>query len=221
MPNGNHQHRLDESLSALMDGEVSELDLRRLVKASTSDSELAERWSRYQLAASVLRGERVAPVNPDLAAAVSAAIADEKTPQRMNATSAGILGRWQRTLSRSAIAATVAFVALLSFHQLSSPPADGQFLTSTVRPMSQPVQSAPQPQGFYIPAPHLRTVSTAAPQLVPDQRPGAMPQQSPSSPELMRHLNRVLVKHSEHAAHMGSQGMVPFVRASYSDQNMY
>jgi sigma-E factor negative regulatory protein RseA len=34
----------------------------------------------------------------------------------------------------------------------------------------------------------------------------------------MRHLNRVMIQHSEQAAHIGSQGMVPFARATYGEQ---
>ncbi|MFC6979067.1 sigma-E factor negative regulatory protein [Microbulbifer taiwanensis] len=78
MSHGNHQDRLNESLSALMDGEASELELQRLLKASAGSAEVGERWSRYQLAASVLRREQVAPVDSGLAASISAAIEREE-----------------------------------------------------------------------------------------------------------------------------------------------
>lgn len=40
----------NESLSALMDGEVNELELRRLLKHVERDPALAQQWQRYQSA---------------------------------------------------------------------------------------------------------------------------------------------------------------------------
>ncbi|WP_105103907.1 sigma-E factor negative regulatory protein [Microbulbifer pacificus] len=228
MSHGNHQQRLDESLSALMDGEASELEVQRLLKESdASGGDLGQRWSRYQLAASVMRGEKVAPVNLGLAASISAAIADElpltasAEPQAANDASA-IHSRWWRPLSRGAVAATVAFAAVLGVQQMQAPQMGGDELVAEIeRPAQQPVQSVPQPSGFLVPTLNTRSVSTN-PQLVPEQRIGGMgvsPQvQVVPSPELMRHLNRVMMEHSEQAARVGSQGMVPFARATYGER---
>ncbi|MCO1334931.1 sigma-E factor negative regulatory protein [Microbulbifer sp. OS29] len=231
MSHGNHQERLNESLSALMDGEISELELQRLLKASAASEELGQRWSRYQLAASVMRREQVAPIDTGLAASISAAIEQEEPLSQGGSggsavTSSLVNSRWWRPLSRGAVAATVAFAAILGVQQVT----DSQ--QNSVQGISQPVaslereaqpivQSAPQPSGFYVPAPSTRSVSTAAPRFVPEQRSGvvgqAVMQQAPT-PELMRHLNRVMIQHSEQAAHVGSQGMVPFARATYGEQ---
>ncbi|QFT54240.1 sigma-E factor negative regulatory protein [Microbulbifer sp. THAF38] len=229
MSHGNHQERLNESLSALMDGEVSELELQRLLKASAASEELGERWSRYQLAASVMRREQVASVESGLAASISAAIdLEEPLSQAGNggavAANGLINNRWWRPLSRGAIAATVAFAAILGVQQISDTqqnPVQGNELVAEVERPAQPVvQSAPQPSGFYVPAPSTRSVSTATPSFVPEQR-GVVGQQviqQVPTPELMRHLNRVMIQHSEQAAHVGSQGMVPFARATYGEQ---
>lgn len=226
MSHGNHQDRLNESLSALMDGEVSELELQRLLKASSASTEMGQRWSRYQLVASALRREQVAPVDSGLAANISAAIEREEPLSRPVGTveSAGQLtrSRWWRPLSRGAVAATVAFAAVLGVQQLSQPqPGNSDMLAEAERPVQQPVQSSPQPSGFYVPAPSTRSVSTGAPRLVPDRQPGVAGQAAAKqvpTPELMRHLNRVMIKHSEQAAHVGNQGMVPFARATYGEQ---
>jgi sigma-E factor negative regulatory protein RseA len=105
--------------------------------------------------------------------------------------------------------------------QFSATPTDSEFLADADRPAQQPVQSLPQPSGFYVPAPTTRSVSTAAaPRLVPEQRQGlGQPVQQAPTPELMRHLNRVMIQHSEQAAQMGSQGMVPFARATYGERS--
>ncbi|MCX2793640.1 sigma-E factor negative regulatory protein [Microbulbifer thermotolerans] len=228
MSHGKHQERLYESLSALMDGEVGELELQRLLKASAASSEVGARWSRYQLAASVLRREQIAPVDGDLAARISAAIEREEPPMQSGGGGGGAPGgwrdsRWWRPMSRGAVAATVAFAAILGVQQISSVQRDSgtELVAEVERPAQQPVQSASQPSGFYVPAPSARSVSTASPRLVPDYQPGgsgqAVIQQVPT-PELMRHLNRVMIQHSEQAAHVGSQGMVPFARATYGEQ---
>ncbi|WP_444902779.1 sigma-E factor negative regulatory protein [Microbulbifer sp. CnH-101-E] len=231
MSHGNHQERLNESLSALMDGEVSELELQRLLKASSASEELGERWSRYQLAASVMRREQVAPVNSSLAANISAAIdLEEPLSQTGSGGAVAVNGlinnRWWRPLSRGAVAATVAFAAILGVQQITDTqqsPVQGQgveLMAEVERPAQPVVQSAPQPSGFYVPAPSTRSVSTATPSFVPEQR-GVVGQQviqQVPTPELMRHLNRVMMQHSEQAAHVGSQGMVPFARATYGEQ---
>ncbi|MBN8431176.1 sigma-E factor negative regulatory protein [Microbulbifer salipaludis] len=226
MSHGNHQQRLNESLSALVDGEASELEIQRLLKSSdAAGGDLQQRWSRYQLAGSVLRGEKVAPVDLGLAASISAAIADEpslaESAQPAAANDAGESGRsrWWRPLSRGAVAATVAFAAVLGVQQMQSPQPGTQMVAELERPAQQPVQSAPQPSGFLVPTLNTRPVSTA-PQLVPEQRVGSpSPQvQMVPSPELMRHLNRVMLEHSEQAARVGSQGMVPFARATYGER---
>ncbi|WGL16707.1 sigma-E factor negative regulatory protein [Microbulbifer bruguierae] len=232
MSHGNHQQRLHESLSALMDGEANELELQRLLKESevnggVSAEDLNQRWSRYQLAASVMRGEKVAPVDLGLAASISAAIADEPPlsqpaePQSANDGGDSSGGnRWLKSLSRGAVAATVAFAAILGVQQMQAPQPGTELVAEVERPVQQPVQPMPQSSGFVTPALNTRAVSTA-PQLVPEPRVGVSPAyqgQVVPSPELMRHLNRVMLEHSEQAARVGSQGMVPFARATYGER---
>ncbi len=54
-----------ESLSALLDNEADELELRRIIKSCEQDEELRATWGRYNLAQSLLHGAAVT-VNPDL-----------------------------------------------------------------------------------------------------------------------------------------------------------
>lgn len=233
MSHGHHQDRLNESLSALMDGENSELELQRLLKAGAGSDELGARWSRYQLAASVMRREQVAPVDSGLAASISAAIEREESLSQSVGAGAepavsAARSRWWRPLSRGAVAATVAFAAILGVQQITSvqqvqPDGSAELVADAEVPVQQQptAHAAPQSSDFYVPAPSTRSVSTAAPRLVPEAQPGVSGQpvmQPIPTPELMRHLNRVMIQHSEQAAHVGSQGMVPFARATYGDQ---
>ena len=66
---------LQESLSAVMDNEADQLELRRVLAVS-EDGELRGTWSRYQIARAAMRRELVVP-QLDIASAVSAALADE------------------------------------------------------------------------------------------------------------------------------------------------
>lgn len=66
-----------EPVSALMDGEVSDFELRRILDRIEAEPELAEAWQRYQLISSVMRNEETASPDIDISGSVMAAIAEE------------------------------------------------------------------------------------------------------------------------------------------------
>lgn len=51
--------KLRESLSATMDGEADEFELRRVLDEMQKDGGLREVWTRYHIAGMLMRGERV------------------------------------------------------------------------------------------------------------------------------------------------------------------
>lgn len=69
-----------ESLSALMDSESDELELRRVLKSLPDDSDAAETWRRYHLARSMMQRERDVDVSVDLSAGIMARLRDEPAP---------------------------------------------------------------------------------------------------------------------------------------------
>jgi len=69
-----------ESLSALMDGESDELELRRVLKSLPDDADAAETWRRYHLARSMMQREREVDVSVDLSAGIMARLHDEPVP---------------------------------------------------------------------------------------------------------------------------------------------
>ncbi|MDC0404167.1 sigma-E factor negative regulatory protein [Porticoccaceae bacterium] len=109
-----YQQRVKESLSALADGEISELELQRLLRELDGDegSALRQRWSGYHQQRSLLRGEQFESL--DLSSAVAAAIADEPRHARSRWSSLG------SNLSRLAVAASVAVFALVGVQQLQT-----------------------------------------------------------------------------------------------------
>src|SRR5690606_15834673 len=89
-------------LSALMDGEVDEFELRRTLDLIDQDPALRGKWRRYQLAASALRGESLS-WRDDLSERIAQAVASEPAPRRP--VLVGILGR-------AAVAASVAVLTV-------------------------------------------------------------------------------------------------------------
>ena len=69
-----------ESLSALMDSESDELELRRVLKSLPDDADAAETWRRYHLARSMMQRERGVDVSVDLSAGIMARLREEPAP---------------------------------------------------------------------------------------------------------------------------------------------
>lgn len=114
-----------EELSALMDGEASELEVRRVLGNIGKDQALRQKWSRYQLAGSVLRGETQGRAEQwqgmDLSARVAQAIeaepaliADAALKKRLGA---GLM----RPLTNMAVAASVSAAVILGWQNIQSP----------------------------------------------------------------------------------------------------
>ncbi|MGS2723213.1 sigma-E factor negative regulatory protein [Porticoccus sp. GXU_MW_L64] len=141
-----HDNRLRESLSALMDDSADELELQRVLKAAADDGELRNTWERYQLARSALHND--APARTlDLSASVAAALDAEPAHK----ATGGVL----KTLGRVAIAASVTLAIVIGVQQANLPgnPAGNVGIASsndTVPPVasefSQPIPTAPVSQ---------------------------------------------------------------------------
>ena len=97
-----------ETLSAMLDDEADELELRRLLKASADNPDLQRAWERYNLTGAVLRGERTAPLSEDFHLQIASRLRDEAAPGQ------GLPVRASRRLAgRFAIAATVAVAVFI------------------------------------------------------------------------------------------------------------
>lgn len=112
-----------ESLSALMDGEASEFEVRRLLDSLDEDPELRARWRRYQLARAALRRE-LPPRAVDLSQRVRDALEGAPAPRRTWGVSLAALGR-------AAVAASVAAVTVFAaLHWRDGHRADPQVASS-------------------------------------------------------------------------------------------
>lgn len=183
---------LHESLSAVMDNEADELELRRVL-ASSGDEEIRATWSRYQIARAVMHKELLEP-RLDIAAAVSAALAEEAVP------AAAPKAAW-RTLGRLAVAASVT-VAVLAGVRLYNQDEVGTRQLAQQGSM-QPLISAPQANkdavlaGYRVESPRALPQGSAAVSGWHDQR-----------------LPAYLRQHAQQAAMSGSESALPYARAA-------
>ena len=119
------RERLRESLSVALDGQASELELRRVLDGVGYDDELRSTASRYQLIGDGIRGETNQFAGIDLSAGVMGAIEREDQPaswaeqsskvareESGKASVLSVLDNWWFSLGRVAMAASVAFAVV-------------------------------------------------------------------------------------------------------------
>ncbi len=103
-----------EALSALMDGEVQELELRRSLDAIASSAALRDRWRRQHQVSEVLRSRHIHRPDIDVSERVVASLSDRPTFSR-------------NPLWSMAVAASVTFAVVMGGQML---------ITSAERPVS-------------------------------------------------------------------------------------
>ena len=113
------EKRLLESVSALVDGEASEIELHRILKQldadhANQDQSVASKWSRYHSVSQAMADTPLGGV--DISQSVSSAIAEE--PTYASSFSPTIKSKLY-SMGRFAVAASVAFVAIIGVQQLN------------------------------------------------------------------------------------------------------
>ncbi|MNF45506.1 Sigma factor AlgU negative regulatory protein [compost metagenome] len=186
---------LQESLSAVMDNEADELELRRVLAAS-EDQELRATWSRYQIARAVMHKELLEP-RLDIAAAVSAALAEEAVPAKV------VRGPW-RTLGRLAVAASVTLAVLAGVRLYNQDDVAGTQQLAQQQ-ATQPAMVMPQAQQGAVLAGYSEEGQQA-------QQPIGATQASSGWHE--KRLPSYLRQHAQQAAMSGSDSALPYARAA-------
>lgn len=144
-----------ESLSALLDGETDELELRRILQKSESDPSILETWGRYNLVHSVLTATAV-PVSSGFANAFADKL-DAESPLSVSSRSASSgTGTWKQSLSKFAVAASVAIVGVVWLQTANQPDSAAVAGSDLVPVNNQQVGQEP------------RFVLAASPQVEPD-----------------------------------------------------
>lgn len=212
-----------ESLSALMDGEASEFEVHAVLKECAQSEDARARWQRYHLVSSSLSKEAVSSPDLNLCNSIISAIAEE------DAHKAPFGDRVWKPLSRFAVAASVAFVAVFSVQQFNQPesPAELPVAATDNSSVTEPVQF---PSAFSVPRVPIQTVSASSVSPKPSagwqqEAPVVVVRKVDQQPNIdeqriEEYLNGLMLIHSEYSAIDGNQGVLPLARmpASNPDQ---
>ena len=188
---------LHESLSAVMDNEADELELRRVL-AADGDTETRATWSRYQIARAAMHRELIEP-RLDIASSVSAALADEPALVAPVASKPARSG-W-RGLGRLAVAASVTVAVLAGVRLYNQSDVAGPQLAQ--QPASQPNIVLPQ--------------TNQGPAVLAGYNGQAAPEQAQAPAESWHEerLPSYVRQHAQQAAFgSGAESALPYARAA-------
>jgi sigma-E factor negative regulatory protein RseA len=170
------------------------LELRRVLNAF-DDVETRETWARYQIARAVMHKDLLLP-RLDIAAAVSAALADEAVPAKASR------GPW-RSLGRLAVAASVTVAVLAGVRLYNQDEIAG---VQMAQQSNQPSLATPQVKGPAVLAGYSESSEAAGPMTngVLQGQPGWHDQRLPN----------YLRQHAQQAALKGTESALPYARAA-------
>ena len=125
--------QIREQVSAFLDGELPDSETELLLKRLTRDGELRESFGRYALIGEAIRGASEAYLTRGFAGRVNLAIDGEPAPGGAH-TAQVRTAHWWRPFAGVAVAAGVAAVAVVAFHQRADAPG--------VRPLAVTAQNS-------------------------------------------------------------------------------
>ncbi len=188
--------KLKESLSALYDGEAEQLEARRALKSGASEPELETQWEHYSLIGDVIRGQGDGVGQIDLSAGVMQALESSE-----GESTAKHSVHWSRRwYAQAAVAAGVAFTLMIG---LNTQPAETPVLAEQA-----PIEFSPAT----ISNPLALQAGVAVQQQM--QTPAAQAIQA----QLQKEIEAYIIRHAEHSAASGQQGLLPLARVMETDQ---
>ena len=214
---------VSESISALMDGEASELELHRVLK-TIDDEHSTERatWARYQMISATMRGDQQAMPESAMAIDLSGVIREAIEKEDIEAPKEN----WWQRASKLAIAASVAGVVIVTAQVVNNssvqePSAALAAQTEEATPI--PATSSPAlPPSYQPPFSPATARTVSAHDAMPAQQVSqpryypvitkAQPVVSsqPPSEEVQMYLQRVMEVHASNAAVNSGRGMMPY-----------
>jgi sigma-E factor negative regulatory protein RseA len=185
-----------ELLSALMDGEASEHEVRQALRAVGDDPALAATWRRYHLAQAALRGDRQVFAGADLRAAIAGKLNEEPVP------AAAAPRAWLKPLASVAIAASITMVTVFSwqaFRDARTPTAGAETVAAVAPVVEQRVALGP-----------MVMVREDGEELVMPVAASAGNTESPTAAQ--DRLNAYLTRHAQAAGAANARGLAPYAR---------
>lgn len=219
--------KYDELLSSLVDGEITELELRRLLKVSDEEfKSLRDRWSGYHMAKASINNDVPDVSFTDLSSSISALIAEEPAhsisgnieqiakPVKKQSVWAGV--------GRFAIAASVAGAVVLGV-QFAPTDIDGQIADTQTAPVPT-VTGLKVPSSFGHGLPVDTTISTVSTDNNPvvQQNRDVIVINEDTKNELKKaenEVNRLMLEHAQNSAQNTQQGVLPYARVPESSQD--
>lgn len=210
---------LQESLSALMDGEATELEVRRLLKADdTAYEEVRGFWSRYQVSSAGVKKDTPDVVYRDLSLSISAAIAEEPVYAAKADTDTARTKEKTKTsvwsgMGRFAVAASVAGAVVLGVQ--FAPNEVGQQVVES-DPVTLPSSSVPSgfAQGLSADT-TISTVSNTSPNQNNNNERAPINITDSTKEQLKQveeQVNRLMLEHAQNASQNTQQGVLPYAR---------
>lgn len=176
----------EELVSALMDGESSDSSA---VKKISQSAELAEKWQRYHLIRSTMRGERATSLELDITAAVAEQLDQEPVvlaPIHRRKVFGGRVSAkvvpMFRQVSQYAVAASVAVAVIVGVQQYNQP---------------AEVQGLDGPGLITMPGGHLSPVSLEQTKVVPTTTNNNIERQRRMNAYLLDHQQQLRLKQNK------------------------
>ena len=226
----NARLHLRESLSALMDGEANELEMRRVLDRLGQDQDLRETALGYQRIGETIRNEQNAFSGIDLSASISAALEEEPVPvlegsveqsaQQTASIQTVKKTGWAANLGRFAIAASVAVATVVGVQTWNAATrtdtgfGNGTEVASVTGPAGYPTGNLPTADMFG--ARGLQAgLGTPQTSLTPEQMNQARGYADRVAQERFR---AYMLEHAEQATAQSGSGVMPFIRAASFQQ---
>jgi sigma-E factor negative regulatory protein RseA len=186
--------QIREQVSAFLDGELPNSESELLLKRLTRDGVLRESFGRYALIGEAIRGGSRAYLTQGFAGRVNLAIDGE--PISAGGHTAQVhASRWWRPFAGAAVAAGVAAVAVVAFHQRADAPGLRPALAQT----RVQVQSAALAQNGAVPAAPREAISYTVPAISGAAQPAGL---APGR------LTNYVFAHSKYSSGLAQRGVM-------------
>ena len=223
------KQRLKESLSVTLDGQASELELRRVLDGVGYDDELRSTANHYQLIGDAIRGETNQFAGIDLSVGVMGAIEREDQATRWadqgekakaareesgQSTILSLLDDWWSSLGRVAVAASVAFAVVFGVRNVQIAQDVQTVAVNDPAVLNQPVQLTSGTSSYGASGILAGYNSRQHDSITPEQLAYA---QSVADQATKERFRAYALQHAELSAVHGGQGVLPFARLTSFD----
>lgn len=223
------QQQLEESLSALVDGEATELEMRRLLKADDEQyNQMRRSWLNYQTASASMKQDVPAVDYVNLADSIMDAIEQEPAPATQQSAADASASKsandskfslWSG-VGRFAIAASVAGAVVMGVQFLPGGQPGNQVVdvAPAVAPAASTSSAASFGQGLQNDAAVSTVSSESAVNPIAEEKPTIIINENTKQQlkDAEEQVQRLMLEHAQNAAQNTQQGVLPYKRVPES-----